>query len=228
MNKVLDWLLAAVGAVALLLSSTPHATPPVAPPPVAAQAAAPAPEAAPEVAEPEVEPDSPEAATAPRLAQIPIPHPPVVTGLPYPGSCKAVGKLPDPKCTPGSVDPAVTQATISTTICRAGGYTKTVRPPASNTDPVKTSSMKAYGEAPGTRGTTELDHLVPLALGGSDDVSNLWPEPSDEPGHGVNNSKDALELALNKAVCSHKIPLDAAQNAVAADWTTAKARLGLN
>ena len=40
------------------------------------------------------------------------------------------GQLPDPRCTPGSIDPYVTQADIRSTICKTG-WTGTVRPPES-------------------------------------------------------------------------------------------------
>ena len=53
-------------------------------------------------------------------------------------SCHArdTGKLPDPACTPGSIDPAVTQKDIRSTICKAG-WTATVRPPESQTEYAK-------------------------------------------------------------------------------------------
>jgi len=163
------------------------------------------------------------------LLAVPIPIPPRVTGH-YPTSCHTRtenGKiLPDPKCTPGSFNPAVTPSNLRQTIC-VPGWTKTVRPPDSNTEPVKTEAMRAYGQDPSARSTTELDHLVPLELGGSDDVTNLWPEPTDLPGHGVNNTKDTVEHALNKAVCSGKVDLNAARAAIATDWTTAEQKLGL-
>lgn len=166
-----------------------------------------------------------EAPSPVHLLAVPIPVPPVVTGT-YPASCHAVGKLPDPRCTPGSVNPAVTQATIGSTICKVG-WTATVRPPASSTGPVKKISMRSYGEAASSGGTTEFDHLVPLELGGSDDVTNLWPEPSDLPGHGFGNSKDNLENLIKSAVCSGKVSLGAAQLAIATNWTTARAKLGV-
>ena len=51
--------------------------------------------------------------------------------------CKSpTGVLPDPKCTPGATDPRVTQSNIQSTIC-VPGYTKTVRPSTSVTDPIK-------------------------------------------------------------------------------------------
>src|SRR5438445_32968 len=83
--------------------------------------------------------------------------------------------LPDPKCTPGAIDPTVTQDNIDSTIC-VSGYTKTVRPPVSVTEPQKLESMKSYGftDSPSNY---EFDHLIPLELGGApDDMKNLWPE----------------------------------------------------
>lgn len=132
--------------------------------------------------------------------------------------------LPDPACTPGVVSTAVTQANLATTICRSG-YTSTVRPPESDTEAFKKKIMTAYRE-PGSLGDYELDHLVPLEVGGSNDAGNLWPERNDHPS-GAINSKDLVENALNKAVCAGKVTLDAAQAAIAADWTTALSRLGL-
>ena len=74
-------------------------------------------------------------ATAPTPSTTGAASPP--TPAPRVGSCHARpvanGTLPDPVCTPGATDPHVTQATLGTTICRAGGYTSTVRPPQSVT-----------------------------------------------------------------------------------------------
>jgi len=132
--------------------------------------------------------------------------------------------LPDPNCTPGSSDPAVTQDNIDSTICKSG-YTSTVRPPASDTDKVKAGSLREYGQT--ATKTTEYDHLVSLELGGSNSVSNLWPEPNKSGATGTTNPKDAIETQLNKAVCSHKVTLAAAQKAIAHDWVTAEKDLGL-
>ncbi|MDQ1582829.1 MAG: hypothetical protein QOF36_883 [Microbacteriaceae bacterium] len=132
--------------------------------------------------------------------------------------------LPDAACTPGAIDPAVTEATIGSTIC-VSGYTAGVRPPTSVTGPAKSSSLADYGMARGP--TVEYDHLVPLELGGASTVSNLWPEPNKTAAKGVNNPKDAVENALKKAVCDHRVLLAAAQNAIASNWTTAEGTLGL-
>jgi hypothetical protein len=132
--------------------------------------------------------------------------------------------LPDPACTPGAVDPAVTEATIGSTIC-VSGYTTSVRPPTSITSPAKAESLADYGMTASP--TTEYDHLVPLELGGASSVSNLWPEPNRATATGVNNPKDAVENALKKAVCAHAVQLVAAQKAMASDWITAESFLGL-
>ena len=63
-------------------------------------------------------------------------------------------------------------------------------------------------------------------MGGSNDAANLWPEHNDHPP-GAINSKDLVENALNKAICTRRVPLAAAQVAIATDWTTALTRLGL-
>ena len=131
------------------------------------------------------------------------------------------GQLPDPRCTPGSVDPAVTQADIRSTICKKG-WTATVRPPESQTERFKYDvAYPAYGTPRSER--TELDHLVPLELGGSNDATNLWPEYPPTP-----NPKDKVEDALNAAVCDGRVKLAAAQAAIAADWLTAEKKLGLS
>ncbi|MFJ2847009.1 hypothetical protein ACIPD2_36025 [Streptomyces griseofuscus] len=138
--------------------------------------------------------------------------------------------LEDPVCTPGATSPAVTQATLGSTICRKGGYTKGIRPPESVTGPEKRANTASYGYT-GRLGDAEYDHLISLELGGDpNDARNLWVEPPD-PGHktgsGVNNLKDPVESKLHTAVCSGKVPLRAAQQAIVTDWTTALSKLGL-
>jgi hypothetical protein len=62
----------------------------------------------------------------------------------------------------------------------------------------------------------EVDHLISLELGGSNDIKNLWPEPYlPRPGA---RQKDVLENWLHKQVCSGKMPLSDAQRMIATDW----------
>jgi hypothetical protein len=126
--------------------------------------------------------------------------------------------LPDPSCTPGSVDPAVTQANIGSTICRSG-YTGTVRPPESQTEQFKFSVAEPAYRRSGVSG--ELDHLVPLELGGSNDATNLWVESGPLP-----NPKDAVENALNREVCDGRMSLRHAQVLIARNWLHAAAVAG--
>ena len=153
-----------------------------------------------------------------------------VESQPAPGSCHyrwvGVDPLPDPTCTPGAVNPGVTQADIGTTICSVG-WTATVRPPESVTEPEKRASAAAYSYT-GPISTAEYDHLVPLELGGDPNTpANLWIEPNDIPGAtSTLNGKDALEGRLRDLVCSGSLDLVTAQRAIASDWVAAAARYG--
>ncbi|MEV5572086.1 hypothetical protein AB0L06_18745 [Spirillospora sp. NPDC052269] len=137
------------------------------------------------------------------------------------GSCHASSSdpattRPDASCTPGALNPDVTQANIHRTICVAG-YTKRIRPPASYTDALKKQQIREYGYSDTSPSSYEEDHFIPLSLGGAPrDPLNLWPELGASP-----NPKDAVELKLFKAVCAGRVTLSAAQHAMAADWTTA-------
>ena len=139
-----------------------------------------------------------------------------------PGSCHYTylgsDPLPDPRCTPGAVDPQVTQADIGSTIC-SSGFTSTIRPPESVTEPEKAASAVAYGYT-GSFHVAEYDHLIPLELGGDpDDPVNLWVEPPDNPNAtSFANTKDRLENRLNSLVCSGQLPLAVAQQAIASNW----------
>lgn len=139
-----------------------------------------------------------------------------VAPQPAPGSCHARGSglysLPDPRCTPGAVNPAVTQSDIQRTIC-VPGYTKTIRPPESITEAEKRASIAAYGDS-GAMGDYEYDHLVSLELGGAaNDPRNLWPEPGASP-----NPKDAVENELHRMVCDGEMTLARAQRTIATNW----------
>jgi len=153
----------------------------------------------------------------------------VVQRQPPAASCHASGsgltQLPDRRCTPGAVNPAVTQATIARTICSAG-WTATVRPPERVTEPEKLASLRAYGESGASR--YEYDHLVPLELGGAvNDARNLWPEPDYATRRGFDlNPKDKLETTLKHRVCDGLVTLAEAQRQIASNWVAAMRRYG--
>ena len=116
--------------------------------------------------------------------------------------------LPDPDCTPGAVFADVTAEQI----CQRG-YASSVRDVSTET---KRQVYAEYGIAERTTGEYEVDHLVPLEVGGSNDVANLWPEAA-EPRPGC-HEKDAVEDYLHAQVCNNGEPLDQAQREVAQNW----------
>lgn len=114
----------------------------------------------------------------------------------------------------GTLNPAVTQATIATTIC-VHGWTATIRPPVAYTSQLKRAQMSAR-HLHGTTADYEEDHLIPLELGGApSDPKNLWPERITQA-----RAKDRLENALHTQVCAGTLTLDAAQALIAdpATW----------
>jgi len=141
-------------------------------------------------------------------------------------TCTATTKnglqIPDPVCTPGGINPSVTLETLRNSQWR----TDCIRN-------CKTSEAKkrlAYawyktGRPRGNFGTNqlcELDHLVPLELGGADGMGNIWPECG--PNGAVLKDryfkiKDRVEEYLAEEVRAGRIPLEAAQRGIAADWT---------
>jgi hypothetical protein len=151
------------------------------------------------------------------------------SGFGPPGSCHPRGTglfvLPDPACTPAAINPDVTQATIDRTIC-IPGWSESVRPSESVTEPQKRLAIAAYGYYDGhALHRYELDHLISISLGGAlDSPRNLWPEADYErvsPRSFYLNPKDELEDRLHTLVCEHRMPLAVAQRLTATDWVAA-------
>lgn len=122
--------------------------------------------------------------------------------------CMPHGGLPDSACTPGDIFPNVTKNDI----CQPG-YARSVRNvPTSEKDQVYTE----YGIVSHSAGEYEVDHLVSLELGGSNNIANLWPEAaSPKPGF---HEKDKVENYLHDQVCSGAISLKQAQIEIATNW----------
>jgi hypothetical protein len=82
--------------------------------------------------------------------------------------------------------------------------------------------LTRYGLPPGDHPDYEIDHLIPLCIGGSDDPSNLWPEPrrTIEPKWNA-EAKDRLERFMCDMVCSGQLEIGTAQEAIAKDWIAA-------
>jgi len=80
--------------------------------------------------------------------------------------------LPDPACTPGALDAAVSRPKPSQTLCLKGVPMASVRPPQQVTDAFEKLARAAYA-TPGASSDYDLDHLVPWALDGASDARNL-------------------------------------------------------
>jgi hypothetical protein len=87
------------------------------------------------------------------------------------------GGLPDAACMPGNINPSLT-----TVICGPDFHTSDYRDKEST--PAQRATTYGLYNIPrppqniGANQQCELDHLVSLEVGGTDDLSNIWPECS--------------------------------------------------
>jgi hypothetical protein len=124
--------------------------------------------------------------------------------------CVSANGLPDSACTPGAIFPDATTDTLR--VCTPG-YSKGVR---NVPDSVKEQVFAEYSITSRAPGQYEVDHLISLELGGSNDIANLWPEPA-EPRPGF-HEKDKVENYLHSQVCSGALSLQQAQVEIATNW----------
>jgi hypothetical protein len=128
-------------------------------------------------------------------------------------SAYAQAIMPNPTLTPGAI-----RTTNVTEICSTG--TRELRHWSRERDD---QIMTEYGLPAGGHPNFEVDHLIPLGIGGADDDDrNLWPEPrrSIEPEWNAER-KDELEWRLRELVCSGALDVQRAQRAISEDWTVA-------
>ena len=132
--------------------------------------------------------------------------------------CQAHDSLPDHDCSPGGIF----VNTIKEQIC-VEGYTKKVRKVSTA---LRKKVYQEYGISyPQKYGSYEVDHLIPLALGGNNDVANLFLEAADpKPGF---REKDVVEVYLQQEVCAGRVALSTAQAQIASDWLAVYNRLSV-
>ena len=95
-----------------------------------------------------------------------------------------------------------------------------MRPSTSFTTGVKLKLLREAGLAPTAASAFELDHRVPLALGGHPRaLVNLQLQAWE--GSDNAKAKDRLEKRLQTLVCSGRVPLDEARADIYWDWQTA-------
>jgi hypothetical protein len=122
--------------------------------------------------------------------------------------CQANGPIQDKACTPGDIFHDATKEKIC-----VPGYAGSVR---NVTQSTKNKVYAAYGVKTHKPGQYEVDHLVSLQLGGSNEISNLWPEPAT-PTPGF-HEKDRVENYLHDQICKGSISLREAQIEIATNW----------
>lgn len=130
--------------------------------------------------------------------------------------------IPDPMCTPGAVNPTVTIDVLRNPVFR----TKCVRNQAtSEHEKFVTYHWYRIRHPYDNRGESqvcELDHLVPLELGGADTLDNIWPECGPAGAtlrRRYFKQKDKVENYLAKMVRDGRMGLGEAQKGIADDWT---------
>jgi hypothetical protein len=139
-------------------------------------------------------------------------HPSISNGYP----------VPDPRCTPGGINSTVTLSVMQD----PGWRTRCIR----DCEESQARKHVAYSwyqiENPqhnsGSNQICELDHLVPLELGGADGMGNIWPQCGPDDATLKNRYfklKDRVENYLADEVKAGRMSLDAAQRGIASDWT---------
>jgi len=116
--------------------------------------------------------------------------------------------LPNPVMTPGVADPRGTRENIC-----LSGYSGSVRNVSSRT---KQQAFDLY-HLDRTREKFEIDHLISLELGGSNDIKNLWPQSYETKPWNA-HVKDKLENRLHREICDGIITVDEAQEMIKTDW----------
>jgi hypothetical protein len=80
--------------------------------------------------------------------------------------------------------------------------------------------LREYGIAGAEPRAYEIDYLITPALGGADDIHNLWPQSYSATAWNA-DVKDALEDRLREMVCNGNLDLTEAQREIARNWIAA-------
>jgi hypothetical protein len=134
-------------------------------------------------------------------------------------SAATAGDLPDPNLTPGATDPEVTEANIKESICKVTHFTWTEghMPPASFLENIEREQLKQYGYSDPNMKHYQMDHLIPLSLGGNPtDPKNIWPQVLVTKWSA--RRKDYLEQVMHDKVCKGELSLKEAQDVFRTDW----------
>ncbi len=129
---------------------------------------------------------------------------------PQPSHPAAIAAIPDSRITPGA-----TLMTTRESVCSQPNTKNRAVPVA-----LRRRVFAAYGIADASPRDYEVDYLITPALGGADDIHNLWPQPYSSTVWNA-EVKDALEDRLREMVCDGSLDLNEAQREIAVNWIAA-------
>lgn len=118
--------------------------------------------------------------------------------------------FPEPSLTPGVVVTANKKQ-----VCEGA-------PPKNRivTASLRRKVFEEYGIVAAEPRAYEVDYLITPALGGADDIRNLWPQSYSSAVWNA-RVKDALEDRLHELVCEGNLELATAQHDISSDWIAA-------
>ena len=120
------------------------------------------------------------------------------------------GQEPDRRCSPGAYYSGLTTSVICSSTFRTGAIRDVPESEKFAVEREYGMDARPYGR------TIEIDHIVALELGGSNDIANLFPEPGSGPANY--RVKDRVENRAHDIVCAGTLGLRATQASMAADW----------
>jgi hypothetical protein len=115
--------------------------------------------------------------------------------------------VPDPRLTPGA-----TVLLSPREVCSASSAKNKAVPVA-----LRNRVFAAYGISHAEPRAYEVDYLITPALGGADDIHNLWPQSFSDTVWNA-RVKDDLEDHLRALVCAGNLDLGTAQKEIAENW----------
>ncbi|MEQ1947523.1 MAG: hypothetical protein ABL995_10055 [Bryobacteraceae bacterium] len=99
-------------------------------------------------------------------------------------------------------------------VCGAASENNRQVPPS-----LRREVLAAYGIGDAEPRSYEVDYLITPALGGADDIRNMWPQTYSAEWNA--RVKDELEDRLRQMVCSGDLDLDTAQSEISNNWIEA-------
>lgn len=136
--------------------------------------------------------------------------------------------LPNPTLTPGATRPVTVKE-----ICTPGSaaiardVTPSVKAEVYARYHIARSGTWVRSKKTGKRyfkSDYEVDHLISIEIGGSNEIENLWAQSYTGPLNA--HDKDRLENQLHALVCKGSLTLKEAQTAMRTDWTKALTTYG--